>query len=201
MQKLKVLIPALSLCVICLITTLLLAGTHEITKTAIEDQEAAASLEQKQIIFPEGAEFDVVTQTADISSGLEKASGSVTEISIAKDSSGDVLGYVFVSSSFGYAGDVVATTGINTSGEIVQVLITAASDTPKLGKEVEKDLFASQFSGVSADTLTVIGEASDDSTASIDGISGATISSRAASDAVNKAQIAYQYLLAEEVIQ
>ena len=201
MQKLKVLIPALSLCVICLITTLLLAGTHEITKTAIEDQEAAASLEQKQIIFPEGAEFDVVTQTADISAGLEKASGSVTEISIAKDSSGDVLGYVFVSSSFGYAGDVVATTGINTSGEIVQVLITAASDTPKLGKEVEKDLFASQFSGVSADTLTVIGEASDDSTASIDGISGATISSRAASDAVNKAQNAYQYLLAEEVIQ
>ena len=201
MQKLKVLIPALSPCVICLITTLLLAGTHEITKTAIEDQEAAASLEQKQIIFPEGAEFDVVTQTADISSGLEKASGSVTEISIAKDSSGDVLGYVFVSSSFGYAGDVVATTGINTSGEIVQVLITAASDTPKLGKEVEKDLFASQFSGVSADTLTVIGEASDDSTASIDGISGATISSRAASDAVNKAQNAYQYLLAEEVIQ
>ena len=201
MQKLKVLIPALSLCVICLITTLLLAGTHEITKTAIEDQEAAASLEQKQIIFPEGAEFDVVTQTADISSGLEKASGSVTEISIAKDSSGDILGYVFVSSSFGYAGDVVATTGINTSGEIVQVLITAASDTPKLGKEVEKDLFASQFSGVSADTLTVIGEASDDSTASIDGISGATISSRAASDAVNKAQNAYQYLLAEEVIQ
>ena len=201
MQKLKVLIPALSLCVICLITTLLLAGTHEITKTAIEDQEAAASLEQKQIIFPEGAEFDVVTQTADISSGLEKASGSVTEISIAKDSSGDVLGYVFVSSSFGYAGDVVATTGINTSGEIVQVLITAASDTPKLGKELEKDLFASQFSGVSADTLTVIGEASDDSTASIDGISGATISSRAASDAVNKAQNAYQYLLAEEVIQ
>lgn len=201
MQKLKVLIPALSLCVICLITTLLLAGTHEITKTAIEDQEAAASLEQKQIIFPEGAEFDVVTQTADISSGLEKASGSVTEISIAKDSSGDILGYVFVSSSFGYAGDVVATTGISTSGEIVQVLITAASDTPKLGKEVEKDLFASQFSGVSADTLTVIGEASDDSTASIDGISGATISSRAASDAVNKAQNAYQYLLAEEVIQ
>ena len=201
MQKLKVLIPALSLCVICLITTLLLAGTHEITKTAIEDQEAAASLEQKQIIFPEGAEFDVVTQTADISSGLEKASGSVTEISIAKDSSGDILGYVFVSSSFGYAGDVVATTGISTSGEIVQVLITAASDTPKLGKEVEKDFFSSQFSGVSADTLTVIGTASDDSTASIDGISGATISSRAASDAVNKAQNAYQYLLAEEVIQ
>ena len=201
MQKLKVLVPALMLCVICLITTLLLAGTHEITKTTIEDQEAAAALEQKQIIFPEGTEFDVVIQTADISSGLEKAGGSVTEISIAKDSSGDVLGYVFVSSSFGYAGDVVATTGIRTSGEIVQVLITAASDTPKLGKEVEKDLFASQFSGVSADTLTVIGEASDDSTASIDGISGATISSRAASDAVNKAQNAYQYLLAEEVIQ
>jgi len=66
---------------------------------------------------------------------------------------------------------------------------------------VEKDLFSSQFSGISADTLTVIGEASDDSTASIDGISGATISSRAASDAVNKAQNAYQYLLAEEVIQ
>ena len=201
MQKLKVLVPALMLCVICLITTLLLAGTHEITKTTIEDQEAAAALEQKQIIFPEGTEFDVVIQTADISSGLEKAGGSVTEISIAKDSSGDVLGYVFVSSSFGYAGDVVATTGIRTSGEIVQVLITAASDTPKLGKEVEKDFFSSQFSGVSADTLTVIGTASDDSEASIDGISGATISSRAASDAVNKAQNAYQYLLAEEVIQ
>lgn len=201
MQKFKVLIPALMLCIICLITTLLLAGTHEITKSAIEEQKSAAALEQKQIIFPEGTEFVVVDQTDALSSELENIGGDVSEISVAKDSSGEVLGYVFVSDAFGYAGDVVATTGINTSGEIVQVILTAASDTPKLGKEVENDSFSSQFSGISADTSTVIGSVSGDGNASIDGVSGATISSRAASDAVNKAQNAYLYLLSEGVIQ
>ena len=120
------------------------------------------------------------------------------EISAAKNDSGEVIGYVFVTSSRGYAGNVVATTGIDREGNIIMVSATAADDTPGLGKRVEEKGFLSQFSGLDTKIPTSVSSGSD--TQKIDGISGATISSRAASAAVNQAMQAYSYLWEKEVI-
>ena len=198
MGKLKMFQPALLLTVLCLVVTLLLAATYEMTKDPIARQQQEAALLQKQNIFPEGKEFaGIVLSDAQIED-MAAQKIAVEEVSTAKNDSGDVIGYVFVTSSRGYAGSVVATTGIDTEGNIIMVSATAADDTPGLGKRVEEKEFLSQFSGLDTKIPTSVSGGTD--TQKIDGISGATISSKAASAAVNQAILAYSYLLQKEVI-
>jgi electron transport complex protein RnfG len=198
MGKLKMFQPALLLTVLCLIVTLLLAATYEITKAPIARQQEEAELLQKQTIFPDGKEFTGISVSDAQQKDMNAKKMDVSEASTAKDSAGKVIGYVFVTSSRGYAGNVVATTGIDTKGHVILVSAAAADDTPGLGKRVEETGFLSQFSGIDTKTLTSVSAGSD--TQKIDSISGATISSRAASNAVNKAMSAYSYLLEEGVI-
>lgn len=198
MGKLKLFQPALLLTVLCLIVTLMLAATYEITKDPIARQQQDAALLQKQNIFPEGKEFvGIVLSEAQIED-MDTLKFPVQEVSTAKNDSGDVIGYVFVTSSRGYAGNVVATTGIDTKGQIIMVSATAADDTPGLGKRVEEKGFLSQFAGL--DTKIPTSVSAGTGTQQIDGISGATISSKAATSAVNQAMRAYSFLLEKEVI-
>jgi len=198
MGKLKMFQPALLLTVLCLITTLLLAATYELTKAPIARQQEQAALEQKQQIFPDGKEFaPVILSEAQIQAMAAKDS-SVLEVSTATDASGKILGYVFVTGSRGYAGNIAATTGIDTQGRIIMVSALAPDDTPGLGKRVEEKGFLSQFAKLDSKVMTSVSNGSG--TQKIDSISGATISSRAASSAVNKAMGAYVYLLEEGVI-
>lgn len=198
MGKLKMFQPALLLTVLCLIVSLMLAATYEITKDPIARQQQEASLLQKQNIFPEGKEFAGIVLSDAQMADMDAEKIAVEEISAAKNDSGNVIGYVFVTSSRGYAGNIVATTGIDTKGHIIMVSATAADDTPGLGKRVEEKGFLSQFTGLDTNIPTSVSAGTD--TQKIDGISGATISSRAASSAVNTAMRAYSYLLEKEVI-
>lgn len=197
MGKLKMFQPALLLTVLCLIVTLMLAATYEITKDPIARQQEEAALMQKQEIFPDGKEFTgIALSEAQVEIMTAKDIAAV-EISTAKDADGKVIGYVFVTSSRGYAGNVVATTGIDTEGKVIMITAAAADETPGLGKRVEEKGFQAQFSNLDTKVLTSVSAGSD--THKIDSISGATISSRAASSAVNKAMGAYSYLLEEGV--
>ena len=198
MGKLKMFQPALLLTVLCLIVTLMLAVTYEITKDPIARQQQEAALMQRQEIFPDGKTFDNIPLSDAQLEQMAAKDIAAVEISAAKDADGKVIGYVFVTSSRGYAGNVVATTGIDTAGKIILVRAAAADDTPGLGKKVEEKGFQDQFSNLDTKVLTSVSAGSD--THKIDSISGATISSKAASSAVNKAMGAYSYLLEEGVI-
>lgn len=198
MKRLSMFVPAIRLSVVCLVVTLLLAGTNELTREKIASQVEAAGLVQKQMIFPEGVTFTVIDIDDATQDAMDADGYVVNEVSIATDAAGQVLGYIFVSESFGYAGSIVATTGINMDGQIVMVRATAANDTPNLGKKVEEDAFLSQFTGLGTDMQTGVTEGAD--IATIDAVSSATISSKAASAAINKAISAYTYLLDKEVI-
>ena len=198
MGKLKMFQPALLLTVLCLIVTLMLAATYEITKDPIARQQQEAALMQRQEIFPDGKTFDTILLSDAQTEQMAAKDITAVEISAAKDADGKVIGYVFVTSSRGYAGNVVATTGIDTEGKIILVRAAAADDTPGLGKRVEEKGFQAQFSNLDTKVLTSVSAGSG--THKIDSISGATISSKAASSAVNKAMGAYSYLQEEGVI-
>ena len=190
--------PALILTVLCLAVTVLLAATYVITKEPIDRQQAEAAFAKKLEIFPDGKEF-VPIVLSDIQTATMTEKGfDAQEISTAKDAAGEILGYVFVSSSRGYSGNIVATTGIDPQGQVLMVSAAAPDDTPGLGKRVEEKAFLSQFTALDTSVLTSVSEGS--STLKIDIVSGATISSKAASTAVNKAMSAYGYLLEEGVI-
>jgi len=198
MKKPNMFQPAILLSVLCLVVTLLLAATNELTKEPIALQQEAAALEQMQKIFPEGETFSDILLTAEKIDAMNLNEIAVDQVNIAKDAGGSDLGYVFITNSRGYAGSIVATTGIDLDGRIIMVSATAADDTPGLGKRIEEDGFLSQFAGISTDTITSV--TGDGNTQKIDGISGATISSKAASAAVNKAMGAYAYLVGEGLI-
>ena len=198
MKTLKMFQPAILLAVLCLTVTLLLAATNEVTKGPIAEQAAEAAYERKLAIFPDAASFDAVTLTKDLESAMKDKDITVQEVSRAVDTQGKSLGFVLVTASRGYAGNVVTTVGIGEDGKVILVSATAADDTPGLGKRVEEKSFSDQFTGIDAGDMTSV--TGDGETKKIDAISGATISSKGASGAVNMALDAYSYLKEQGVI-
>ena len=184
--KFKDLLPALILALICGICVFLLAGTYSLTRGEIEKQEEASAQERKLTIFPDADSFEDLEYSAEIKSELQTKGIEPDEVFVAKAKDGSVLGYIFVTSGFGYAGNIETTTGIGADGKIVMVIATAASDTPKLGKEVEGRPFLDGFTGLGTDSEIVLNQ-------DVDAVSGATISSRAATGCINRAREAYQF--------
>ncbi|MBP5492838.1 MAG: FMN-binding protein [Clostridiales bacterium] len=196
MQKLKLkdFLPALLLALICGICVFLLAGTNALTKERIAKQEAEGAKERQLTIFPDARSFEPFHYSDEIASELDARGIRPDEVYVAYDPDGKVLGYIFVNSGFGYAGQIVTTTGIGTDGTIVMVIATAASDTPKLGKEVEGRPFLDGFTGLSTDTEYVVNK-------NVKAVSGATISSRAATGCINRAREAYLLFVERGLIQ
>jgi electron transport complex protein RnfG len=97
----------------------------------------------------------------------------------------NVVGYCIKATGEGYGGYIRMMIGINPDGVIKGVRILEHQETPGLGAKInevrpgEKDAwFLRQFVGKSARTVEV--------RKNIDSITGATISSRGVTDAVNK---------------
>ncbi len=169
----EILKPALLLFVICVCITALLAGTNKLTaakiaQNAVENEEAS-----RQTVLPDADEF----KTED-----DCAVGY-------KD--GKVIGYVYVTSAKGYGGDVQIMTGITTDGTISGVVVLDHDETPGLGANCEKESFRSQYmQSVPADGFTVVKNQTAGE-GEIEALTGATISSRAVTDAVNEAVAMY----------
>ena len=192
--KFKDLLPAFLLALICAICVFLLAGTYSMTREKIEKQQEAGAQERKLTIFPNARSFETFQYSEEIRAELEQTGDVPDEAYIAFDEGGKALGYIFVNSGFGYAGQIQTTTGVSSDGKIIMVIATAASDTPKLGKEVEGRPFLDGFSGLSTESEIVLNK-------DVSAVSGATISSRAATACVNHARAAYQKFLEKGLIR
>jgi len=183
--KLKeILIPTVSLFVICLCVTALLAVTNAVTKDAIAYQQELSAAESRQAVCPDAVDFEKVEYDVQ---GVECYK--------ALDESGNLIGYAVSSASRGYGGDVKVMTGINAeNGSVIAINVYDNSgETPGLGVNTSGEKFTSQFAGLSSGTgVTVDKDAgkNPDSVA-VDSVTGATISSRAVVDAVNQAFDAY----------
>lgn len=180
----EILIPTVSLFVICLCVTALLAVTNAVTKDAIAYQQEFSAAESRQAVCPDAVDFEKVEYDVQ---GVECYK--------ALDESGNLIGYAISSASRGYGGDVKVMTGINAEdGSVIAINVYDNSgETPGLGVNTSGEKFTSQFAGLSSGTgVTVDKDAgkNPDSLA-VDSVTGATISSRAVVDAVNQAFDAY----------
>lgn len=180
----EILIPTVSLFVICLCVTALLAVTNAVTKDAIAYQQELSAAESRQAVCPDAVDFEKVEYDVQ---GVECYK--------ALDESGNLIGYAISSASRGYGGDVKVMTGINAEdGSVIAINVYDNSgETPGLGVNTSGEKFTSQFAGLSSGTgVTVDKDAgkNPDSLA-VDSVTGATISSRAVVDAVNQAFDAY----------
>ncbi|MFO7890277.1 MAG: RnfABCDGE type electron transport complex subunit G [bacterium] len=97
-----------------------------------------------------------------------------------------LIGYAFQANGSGYSSTIKTLVGIDTSGTILAIKILSHTETPGLGSKCEETRsgesspwFQEQFKGEKASNIAV-----DKDNGNIDSITGATITSRAITDAI-----------------
>lgn len=178
----EVIVPAVSLFLICLVATALLAVTNRVTAPKIEQLAAETENETKKEVLKQANSFSQAkTVTLD---------SKVYTYYEGLDSSGKLIGYVFSTSAKGYGGDISVMTGIDGEGVIKGVSILSISETAGLGMNAKNEDFLNQYNEKSG-ALSVIknGAAKYNE---IQALTGATITSNAMTTAVNLAQSLYQ---------
>ncbi len=155
--------PIVILTVICVVTSALLAVTNEVTAPIILKAEIDSANAQRATLLP-----------ADSFTEIESTTEGVSQIYEADDGTG----YVITSAANGYNGSVPVMVAFDTNGKITGVSFLPNSETPGFGQKVREEDFQGQFAGMDAQPITL---------SDIDAVSGATVSSSAAVQAINYA--------------
>ncbi|NLG11664.1 MAG: RnfABCDGE type electron transport complex subunit G [Elusimicrobia bacterium] len=159
------------LIVILIITVLsgyLLAQVYKITKIRIDEQKQSEEQRLYKEIFPEGEEFSEEKEYVAVYDGDDRPLGRIYHIVEA-----------------GYGGPIVIKAGFDIDSKIKDVRILEETETPGLGVKIKEKTFLDQFTGKSGNMLYL---KKYNSEGTIDAITGATISSKAVSDGIIKAQ-------------
>lgn len=183
---------ALALFLITLISGLALSYIFEITKAPIATQQAEKKMKANQAVFEAASSFETDDELIGLASETDLTTINkdykgitVDEISQAKDSNGETLGYnIIVTTTQSYKDSITLVIGYSKEGMIQGIEITDISETAGLGMKAEEPKFLQQYLNKDVDqfVVTKIGATSEDQ---IDAISGATITSKAVTNAVN----------------
>lgn len=183
MRKLNfksIFIPTISLFIICICITLALSVTNAITKDKIAQNEAQAQQESMQIVCPDAANFELVSDTEN------------GQIYVATSTDGNVVGYAISTVAAGYGGQIKVMTGVGVDDKIINIDVYYNDDeTPGLGKNTSNADFTSQYSGLVATDNIVVDKDYSGKEQQVSSVTSATISSRAVTDAVNNALALY----------
>ena len=106
------------------------------------------------------------------------------------------LPILFKTSAKGYGGDIDLMVGIDTSGKVTGVSILSISETAGLGMNAKNESFINQYMGKSG-TIGVSKNGASDT--EIQALTGATITSKAVTSAVNTALSLYSQIGGEKV--
>lgn len=181
---------ALVLTLITLISGIALGIVYEVTLDPIaKAQEAALQAAYRQV-FADAASFeDLEDFDEEKATKLVHDKGytddDILNTVVALDNGGESLGYVItVVTHAGYGGDITLSLGITNDGTMNGYSITSISETAGLGMKATEEKFMTQFANI---PLAVYEVAKDNPSAEspIEAISGATITSRAVTNAVN----------------
>lgn len=169
-----ILVPTGILFLICVVVTAALAGTNLLTKDKIAEQQLLTAENSRRIVLGAAEEF---TQEKDYYIGT---------------AGGKPVGYVFETESKGYGGSVKVMTGIDLEGSISGVVILSHAETPGLGANAEKADFTNQYrQPAPADGISVV-KFQAPKEGEIEAMTGATVTSKAVTDAVNLAIAQYE---------
>lgn len=170
----ELVLPGIILFSICLVTTLLLAYTNQITEpkiSALADKNAEAA---RMLVLDTAKSF-----SSPLKVDLDGTAYTYYK-GLAQD--GKTAGYVFTTVTKGYGGNVKIMSGINNKGIVVGIEILQLTETPGLGMKAYDDLFLKQFFGKSG-SISVSKTTANEK--QIKAMTGATITSSAVTGAVN----------------
>ena len=179
------------LTLITLIAGICLGAVYEITKEPIAQAQDAAKKEAWQQVFPDADAndfelIDVDQKAADKAIKDLGVKATIDEVCTVGEE-----GYVVtVTDKEGYGGDIKITVGITADGPINGISILSITETAGLGMRATEPAFYEQYQGKQAEKFVVSKDGGDGEP--IDALSGATITSRAVTGAVNAALGYYQ---------
>lgn len=198
----KILKDAFALLMITLVAGILLGFVYSITKEPIAVQEQLTKERSCQEVFADAAAFETDTDDLETAAAAMKAAGyevqTLSEILVAKDASGNTLGYVLsLIDPEGYGGNISFMMGIRLDGTLNGISILSIGETAGLGMNADTDAFKSQFANKKVEkfTFTKTGSTSD---SEIDALSGATITTTAMTNGVNAGLAAFSSLGGEK---
>ncbi|MFA4991277.1 MAG: RnfABCDGE type electron transport complex subunit G [Candidatus Omnitrophota bacterium] len=146
-----------------------LAGVYNATK---------ARIDQQQRLIQEGALREVMPgQMADRLEEVKKE-GDIECWKAFKGNDYQPVGYVFIAKKYGYSSDIEIMVGVRSDGTITGVKVLSQNETPGLGAKIStQPSFTEQFKGRDVRAIEI-------SKSGIQGITAATISSRAVVEAI-----------------
>jgi len=169
--------PTIVLGAICLVASLLLAATYQVTAPQIEKIAMEAANAARYEVMPEADGFEAVD--------VAMLDG-VTEIYKATNDAG----YVITSGAKGFGGTILVMTAIDPNGNIEKIKVTDCStETAGLGSKTADAAYTDQYTGAATITSDNGGEGTY-----IQPISGATYSSKGVFAAVNAALEQYKQI-------
>ena len=179
---------------ITLVAGFALGLVNEITKEPIAQQEAKAKAEACKAVFADADDFAAIEDLSGAADALESAGltgkADVNEAYEAKKG-GETVGYVItVTDHEGYGGDIQFSVGVSTDDTLTGISILSIGETAGLGMKATEPSFYNQYVNKQADKFVVSKDGGDGE--QIDALSGATITSRAVTGAVNAALGYYQ---------
>ena len=201
MSKTKAILKdAMILTAITLVAGFLLGLVFQVTAAPREKAAKAQTEAAYKSVFEKASSFeDVKDFDGDAATKLlHKADGNYSTVKItglceAKDSSGKSLGYVITLVTKSYGGDATLAMGVTNEGVMNGYSITDISDTPGLGMKAKESKFMNQFKDLAAGTYHVT-KSSAAGDGEIEAISGATITSKAITDAINAGFVYFKSL-------
>lgn len=176
---------ALVLFLITVVAGALLGLVNQVTLEPIAKSKQKAKEEAYQVVFADSIKFEENSEINDKLASATFDGAEVTEVLEAKDADGNTLGYVMnLTAKEGYGGDITFTIGVTTEGTMTGLSVLSHSETAGLGANCTTESFQSQFVGLKGPEITYSKEgASADN--EFDAISGATITSKALTKAIN----------------
>lgn len=189
---------------ITLVAGLLLSFVYEITKEPIAVAQFQAKMKAYQTVFIGADEFvenaeitEKVTASETVLTDAGLTGVTLEEVLEAQTADGSKAGYVMtVVGHEGYGGDIKISVGIDLEGVIQGMEVLSMSETAGLGAKVSGAEFKDQYKGKKGESIqfTKTGATKEDE---IDAISGATITTKAATNAVNACLYFANHVLAE----
>lgn len=175
-----------------------LGAVYEITKAPIANAQEEAKQEAYKQVFEDADSFDDLEVDAKEAAEAVKAAGvddgaEINEAVEAKQG-GETIGYVITATDpNGYGGDIQVSVGIQNDGTVNGIAILSINETAGLGMKASEPEFYEQYSGKQTDHFYVSKDGGEGE--QIDAISGATITTRAVTGAVNASLGYYQNVL------
>ena len=169
----------LSLTLISLAASAILGTVYEYTKIPIEQAYRNKKIEAIKQVVPEfnNNPYEEMLR-------LPTNEGDSLEVYPAKMDNA-IVGYAITTyTKQGFSGDISLMAGFNADGSICNITVLEHKETPGLGSKMNEPRFKDQFKNINP-AKTVVKVKKDGG--QIDGITAATISSRAFCDAVQRA--------------